>query len=162
MKHQFHFEKKFYQDKKSGYWISTTIPHIRAHVWVWKKYKGEIQKGFHIHHLDGNKSNNEIINLEMISCHDHISTYHNTEERKIANKIHAERIRPLTKKWHSSDEGLNWHKEHGIKTWNERKSFKINCLMCGCEIETKTYHQKFCHQNCKARHARRLFKSKIN
>lgn len=161
MDHKFYFGKKFYQDKKTGYWISTTCPKIRAHVWVWKYHNGETKKGFHIHHKDGDKSNNEIENLEEITVKEHVSK-HYSELRSINNIIHINNIRPLTKEWHASQEGIEWHRQHGLKTWEDRKSFKINCLFCGIEIETKTYHQKYCHQNCKAKHARRLLKSKIN
>jgi hypothetical protein len=161
MEHQFHYNKKFYQDKKTGYWISTTEPRIRAHVWVWKYHNGEIEKGLHIHHKDENKSNNDISNLECISVKNHLLK-HDSDQRRKNNLKHIESIRPLTKEWHASKEGLEWHKKHGHKTWNERKLFIINCLMCGSKIETKTYHQKYCHQNCKAKHARRLLKSKIN
>jgi hypothetical protein len=162
MEHQFHFNKKFYLDKKTGYWISTSKKKIRAHVWVWKNNHGEIEKGFHIHHKDGNKSNNSIENLEKISAFEHLSLHATTPEKKEWSRNWCETIRPLTKEWHSSEEGLEWHRQHGIKTWEERKPFKINCLMCGKEIETKTYHQKYCHQNCKAKHARRLRKNKVN
>lgn len=161
MDYQFHYGKKFYLDKKTGYWISTTCPKIRAHVWVWQNNNGHNKKGFHIHHKDENKSNNDISNLEQITVKEHVAK-HKCEKRAAKNRIHIDNIRPLTKAWHASNEGLKWHVKHGHKTWNERKPFKINCLMCGCEIETKTYHQKYCHQNCKAKHARRLLKSKIN
>jgi len=161
MQHQFHYNKKFYQDKKSGYWISTTSPRIRAHVWVWKYHNGEIEKGHHIHHIDGDKSNNHISNLESISVKNHFAK-HDSEERRKKNLIFIAKIRPLTKKWHASEEGHKWHKQHGLKTWEERKPFKINCLFCGLEVITKTYHQKYCHQNCKAKHARRLLKNKVN
>lgn len=161
MEHQFYYNKKFYQDKKTGYWISTTSPRIRAHVWVWKYHNGEVKKGHHIHHVNGDKSNNDISNLKCISVKEHFKE-HDSEERQEKNLIHINNIRPKTKIWHSSQEGIKWHKEHGLKTWKERKLFKIQCLMCGCEIETKTYHQKFCHQNCKAKYGRRLLKNKIN
>lgn len=154
MQHQFHYNKKFYQDKKTGYWISTTSPRIRAHVWVWKYHNGEIKKGFHIHHKDGNKSNNQISNLECISVSIHFSK-HDSEERRNKNLIHIETIRTFTKKWHSSEEGLKWHKEHGIKTWKERKPFWIICKECLNSFETKTYHQQFCSSSCKSKWRRR-------
>lgn len=162
MEHQIHYGKKFYLDHKTGYWICTNKKKIRAHRWVWENNLGEISEGFHIHHKDGNKSNNHISNLEMISAFDHLSLHASLPENKEKSRKWCEVIRPLTKEWHRSEEGKKWHIEHGMKTWLERKSFKINCLMCGKEVETKTYHQKYCHQNCKARHARRLLKDKIN
>lgn len=162
MEHQFHYNRKFYFHKKTGYWISTTLPKIRAHTWVWKNNYGEIEKGYHIHHKDGNKSNNDISNLEIIKATEHLKKYHINDEFRKKSKDFVNKIRHLTKKWHSSEEGLDWHKKHGIKTWEERKPFFIKCLICEKQIETKTYHQKFCNQNCKAKYARRILKNKIN
>lgn len=161
MKHQFHYGKKFYLDKKSGYWISTTAIKIRAHVWVWQYHNGKPEKGLQIHHIDHNKSNNDISNLELLTVKEHVKK-HECPIRKEKNKLHIDNIRSLTKEWHSSPEGIEWHRLHGLKTWKERKSFKINCLQCGSLIETKTYHQKFCHQNCKAKYARRILKSQVD
>ena len=59
------------------------------------------------------------------------------------------------KEWHKSKEGIEWHREHGKKTWVNRQKFKKNCIVCGKEYETpcpKT--SKFCHQNCKAKSLR--------
>jgi hypothetical protein len=149
MEHQYYNGKKFYQDKKTGYWISTACPKIRAHVWVWKSNHGDIEKGLHIHHKDGDKSNNLIENLECITVKEHFSK-HRCEERDALNLIHVENIRPLTKEWHASEEGLEWHKKHGIKTWEERNSFTITCKKCGKIAETKTFHQDFCSNACKS------------
>lgn len=149
MDHQYHYGKKFYQDKKTGYWISTTFPRIRAHVWVWKNRYEDIDKGYHIHHKDGNKSNNDILNLEKLTVKEHVSR-HDSPERKAKNKDHIDKIRPLTKAWHCSPEGLEWHKEHGLKTWEQRCEFEIICKQCGKKSETKTFHQDFCSNSCKS------------
>ena len=159
MQHQYHFGKKFYIDKKTGYWISTCCPKVRAHVWVWRKTNGSIPKTHHVHHKDGNKSNNNINNLECLHRSDHFKV-HLTEERRQWSRKWAEVIRPLTKVWHRSEEGRKWHREHGKKVWAKRSAFKINCLFCLKEIETKTFHHKFCNQNCKAKHGRRVKKDK--
>jgi len=159
MQHQIHYGRKFYLDKKTGYWISTDYPRIRAHVWVWINVNKDIKKGFHIHHLDGDKSNNSIDNLKEISAGDH-TRLHCTEERKQMAREWCEIIRHLTKEWHSSEEGHKWHVEHGKRCWENKKVITINCLMCFKEVETKTYHQKFCHQNCKAKYGRRANKYK--
>lgn len=151
MEHQFHYGKKFYLDKENGYWISTTCPKVRAHVWVWKHHYGCLKKGFHIHHKDGNKSNNDIENLEMISAHDHLSLHMNTEENKRRARELVNIIRPLTKEWHASEEGRKWHTENGIKCWEERKPFEIVCKQCGRISITKTYHQEFCSNSCKSK-----------
>lgn len=47
---------------KNGY--SETIS---IHRLVYKTFKGKLNKGFEINHIDGNKSNNNIKNLEQVS-----------------------------------------------------------------------------------------------
>lgn len=149
MEHQIHYDKKFYHDKKSGYWISTTSPRVRAHAWVWKCNNGEIPKGFHIHHLDENKSNNNLDNLKLIHASDHLRS-HMTLERRERSKMFCEEIRPLTKEWHASEEGKEWHRIHGINGWNNRKEFEIKCEECGKNSFTKIYHQNYCSNSCKS------------
>ena len=39
---------------------------IFAHRWEWEKYKGPIPEGYDIHHIDGDKKNNAIENLECL------------------------------------------------------------------------------------------------
>lgn len=43
----------------------------RIHVLVAKHFIGDIPKGYHVHHKDGNKQNNRVDNLEIISPKDH-------------------------------------------------------------------------------------------
>lgn len=82
MKHEIYFERKFYLDNKTGYWISCIRPTIRAHTWVWKQHHGYLPKGFHVHHIDENKSNNNIENLELIN----VSSYFKWEEKNPISK----------------------------------------------------------------------------
>lgn len=41
------------------------------HRLIWEKHNGEIPKGYQIHHIDGNKLNNDISNLQLISAEEH-------------------------------------------------------------------------------------------
>lgn len=149
MQYQEHFGKRFYLDQVTGYWISTCCPKIRAHRWVWMCNHGEIEDGFHIHHIDGNKSNNNIENLQKVKESEHYKM-HLTEERRDWARKWAEVIRPLTKSWHRSEEGRAWHKKHGILGWSNRKPFEKCCVHCSTKYETKTYHQDFCSNKCKS------------
>lgn len=149
MEHKYFQDIKFYQDLKTGYWITTKCPKKRMHVVVWESFYGKVPKGFHIHHIDEDKSNNDIFNLQLLKAGEHQSSHWN-EEKKARARKHAEKIRPLTKEWHGSEEGRKWHREHGIDGWNNKKEIEGVCLQCGTKFTTKTYHQKFCSNNCKS------------
>jgi len=41
------------------------------HRLVWIKHKGEIQEGFHIHHINGDKTDNRVENLQEVSNSNH-------------------------------------------------------------------------------------------
>ncbi len=154
---QEHFGKKFYCDTRVGYWISTTCPKISAHRWVWMNIHGVIPKGYHIHHKDENKSNNSIENLELIEASRHLKHHSNQPLRKEWARKLVDKIRPLTKEWHASDEGRAWHKLHAIKNgfgkWEPKKH---DCNYCGTAYETsKRSGTSFCSNKCKAANRRK-------
>jgi len=149
--HQEHFGRKFYQDKKTGYWISCTYPRVRAHRWVWQQHHGFIPKKWHVHHKDEDRSNNVIENLTIVSPSDHLKLHFTDEKRAALRKI-ADENRHLTKGWHKSEEGKAWHiyhaKKHRFGKWESRE--------CTCENCEKTYqttklsNSRFCSNNCKS------------
>lgn len=151
VKHQIHFSRKFYKDKKTGYWISTDYPRIRAHRWVWISVHKIIPEGYHIHHINENKSDNRIENLELIHGSRHQSLHGQSLEKRKRAKEMADKYRPLTKAWHASEEGRTWHKYHGMKVWKNKKTIKLRCQLCKLIFKTKTYHQTFCSNKCKSK-----------
>lgn len=44
---------------------------LRVHVVVAETFIGEVPKGYHVHHKDGNKQNNSVQNLEILSAREH-------------------------------------------------------------------------------------------
>ena len=118
---------------------------------VWKEHNGEIPDGFHIHHIDGDPTNNDIENLECVTPEEHAA-------RHPENNLSPEDIRKgieAAKDWHKSPEGREWHSEH----WEESigKLFddpKVKeCEQCGDEFEYYTA-AKYCSNACKAKHRR--------
>ena len=70
-------KKNFGSKNKSTGYHSVMLKEIGSkyfasyyvHRIVWETANGcKIPKGFHIHHQDGNKSNNSIMNLSLVSC----------------------------------------------------------------------------------------------
>ena len=64
---------------------------------------------------------------------------------------HLERIRPLAAAWHSSPEGLRWHREHGRRDWGNREFVTRTCGRDGCGVEYETPfpdRARFCSTNC--------------
>jgi len=127
---------------------------LHMHWYVWEHYNGKREKGFHIHHKDGNTWNNEISNLETVKSFTHLS-----EHAKKRIKDNPEKFKEFytkgieaAKEWHKSEVGLQWHKEQGKKTWHNREYKKHNCEVCNKEYETRhSGVSKYCHNNCKAK-----------
>lgn len=57
--------------RNNGYFAATTGDRMQMHRYVWEKYNGKIPDGYDIHHIDHDRSNNDISNLEMYTKSDH-------------------------------------------------------------------------------------------
>ena len=84
------YDGKKFTLRNSGYYSLTTDDRYLMHRYVWEKENGAIPDGFDIHHIDEQRSNNSIDNLECLSKSEHTRLYspHNnqyTKGRKRAN-----------------------------------------------------------------------------
>lgn len=157
---------KFKKDKKTGYYLSGAIngKRYRLHRYIYMKYKGDIPKGYDIHHIDHNKDNNEIENLQLLSSTKHKSIHGkevSEEMRQYYRDNMNNRVRPKAIEWHKSAEGREWHKKQWEislgKVQHEQKPKKLKCLNCGKEYETITFGDtKFCSNNCRSAYRRKL------
>ena len=122
------------------------------HLAVWEYHFGKVGKGYHIHHKDHNRKNNDISNLVRFTAFEHLS-YHG--KLHPPSKEHLDRVRPLTKAWHASEEGREWHRKNSKNAWKKKKKYTKQCQFCGREYETYFPKvSKFCHNNCKAANLR--------
>ena len=146
---------RFYR-KPNGYYKADWKKHrgIYMHRFVWESIKGPIQPGFHIHHKDGNRSNNAIENLELISHSEH-SRLHYAERKETDPNWWlngAEQRQAGARQWHQSTEGRAWHSKHGKESWKDREILSRNCDHCGTEYQYLAGSLKngtgFCGKNC--------------
>ena len=82
-KYQIYNSEKFTL-RNNGYFGLTKGQRILMHRYVWQNEKGIIPIGYDIHHIDENKENNAIDNLECLSKSEHTRKYspHNNQYTK--------------------------------------------------------------------------------
>ena len=123
------------------------------HRWVWEQCYGEIPQGFEIHHKDEDTSNNSIDNLECVSKEQH-NQLHSSKSwsDRDAMFVHLEKIRPLSKSWHSSQDGLAHHKEIGALAYKSHIPVDRKCDNCGVDFKSKQIGNidRFCSNKCKS------------
>lgn len=145
---------RFCRDDRTGYYLNSTT-HKRLHRCVYESANGKIPDGFQVHHIDHDKSNNELGNLELLTAKQHRKRHSDEmpeELRVFLRKNMIENAGPAAAKWHGSDEGKEWHRKH----YEEMKSSlhtkkKLVCKNCGKEYETvDTGKNSFCSNACKS------------
>jgi hypothetical protein len=122
--HQRYFNPPHYQRAKG----------IEAlHREIWKFYNGEIPKGWHVHHKDGNYLNNDISNLEAISPEQHRAEHKDNLIKSLKSderREHLKRIQGLSKEWHKSEEGRKWHSQQAKISAEKRLPKEFVCAFC--------------------------------
>lgn len=150
---------KFRKDLKTGYYLSTKKTDIgrreRLHCYVWRFNNGEIPTGYHIHHINEDKSNNDIENLMCICGELHVH-YHSEKRAENDYAAVCENLRknaaPKAAKWHGSEEGKAWHSQHAKETFTNMEEKRGVCAYCGKEFSKKSFGEiKYCSNNCKTR-----------
>jgi len=79
--HRFYFGRKFYQ-RPDGYWVCTHGKEklMTAQRWVWLNHYSYITPGMEIHHIDEDKSNNDVSNLMMVAKPEHMKIHWRTRK----------------------------------------------------------------------------------
>ena len=162
------FDGRKYRKGPTGYyhaenWGSGPTTLHRA---IWEKEKGEIPAGHHIHHKDGDKGNNDISNLELISASDH-ARMHAAENEWVGSPENREQIIKAgekAKEWHASEDGKKWHSEHAKKGWEVRGLSEVRCQETDCGAAFMTPYPtraRFCSSACKERTRQRNLGKKL-
>lgn len=119
---------------------------------VWKAVHGPIPSSVQVHHRDHDPRNNRLSNLVAVDGRKHLSEHMTPERRRASTERLLRYAIPAAAKWHGSEEGLAWHREHGRATWEGRKSTPVKCSVCDVRFETWfPARSKFCGGTCRAR-----------
>lgn len=150
---------KFTRDNETGYYLNSTI-RKRLHRYIWEYHNGPIPKGSHIHHIDGDKSNNVIENLMLLGHGEHATLHGNERAEKAYNEMIRnlnENARPKASEWHGSREGKEWHKKHYENTKDKLHIKKIfECKECGLRFKAiDNGLTSFCSNKCKSKWRRK-------
>ncbi len=127
----------------------------RLHVTVWKYHNGDVPKGCHVHHIDQNRSNNQIENLRLMAASKHLSEHNSDDARYEYNHKHIAEMQEQAKEWHASEEGSRWHSQH-IKSLWDNGTFperEYTCANCGKTFMSRigdTKGAKYCSNACKS------------
>ena len=87
------------------------------HRQIWMDSNGPITKGMHIHHIDHNRDNNHISNLECCSPIDHL-------------KRHPEKVEASKKalaRWRATDEGKATLSQNARKMLERTPEIELSC-----------------------------------
>ena len=125
----------------------------RLHRMVWEYHNGEIPEGYHIHHIDHDRNNNDIDNLTLIKASDHLQSHMNEEERREKSRKLVMKAIEAAPEWHRSKDGYSWHSKHIKEVWEKQEPRTVTCAWCGKEFTTRDManrKDRFCCNNHKA------------
>ena len=148
---------RFSMDPRSGYFQGHapkghSKKTLFLHRYMWERSNGRIPRGYQIHHKDGDRSNNELANLQLMTVKEH-QKYHNDHmtdaDREMRRKAMAY-ASTFAKAWHSSEEGRAWHRYHVAESIGHVRRTNKTCDACGKEF-MGIATQRFCSNACKSR-----------
>ena len=131
----------------------------RLHRVVWEWHHGTIPDGTHIHHKDGDRTNNAPDNLECLDAQEHLGGRHGGDSAE-RGKHSISKARRAAAEWHRSEQGREWHSEHYDRHIRPimGKRVPARCQECGGEYlvsAAKVKQGKYCSGACKARALRK-------
>ena len=144
---------QFHKDCVTGYWVNNTFG-LRLHREKLRLELGltkEQMKNYDVHHIDGNKDNNDISNLQLINKIQHV-TMHAKEQlhTKIVKicewcgeEYESSSNIAYKQRFCSNKCKAKWRREHGLN------NIKRICKNCGKEfICDNTSKKVFCTRSC--------------
>lgn len=124
----------------------------KLHRVVWEDHHGPIPTGSHIHHIDGDRANNTIENLECITPKEHRQRHKMDDQQRERNRLLLERIRPKASEWHKTKAGRDFHRIIGPMSRKRFVGKPRQCEFCGNDFKTNqsAHIDRFCSNKCKS------------
>lgn len=148
-------DRKYYRAGKSDIIKGYSYLHRD----IWKHRFGEIPEGFEVHHRDGNTHNNEIGNLQLLSQDEHKDAHKAESSARMRRRMLSMSREDLAKSidkmrsWHSSPEGIEWHRNHAKNVAKNSPLVSLVCRNCNSAYQAKSRDAArsfFCGPNCRS------------
>ena len=121
------FQGRRYHRTSSGYYVAT----FRLHREIWMAAHGPIPKGYHVHHINGDKSDNRLENLTLMSNADHSAYHYDGHLRSHLDKAHAN-----SKKSNERNRAIRLQRD-------------LVCVICGSVYHSSAVnYSRFCSPEC--------------
>ena len=145
---------RFCRDEKTGYYLNART-HKRLHRYVYEKENGAIPDGYHVHHIDHDKGNNEPDNLALMTGSQHLKLHGEEitdEQREWRRNNVITKAVPAAKAWQGTEAGRAWHKKHYENMKDALYARKQRtCKQCGATFSgTLSDKNCFCSNACKS------------
>ena len=150
------FNGKRYTRQKNGRYIGSYGKIL--HRDIWEHFNGKIPKGYVVHHVDGNPSNNDISNLKIMTQSEHI---------KLHQKMGKYVCKNCGKEFESNNLGIKccFCSNECKSKYDYKNSREIRiCAECGKEFLAYKYGKtKYCSPECTNKvRSRKYFERKRN
>lgn len=128
---EFNGRRYFFQRVHGYYKTSRQHGGRLLHRDVWEAAHGPIPAGWHVHHIDEDRGNNDLSNLQAVSPRDH-------------KRIHGPTGTVL-------DDGATRSLRRRAE-WAQRQPRDVVCVECGATYQSTGQRAKFCGRRCCRRH----------
>lgn len=135
---------RFYLNNTTGYWERARGTPRKMHIYVWEYHNGKLPAGYCLHHIDGDKGNNTLDNLQMLTVQEH-------------SKLHAQEADHTafiekSKQWHQTKEARSISRENGFASASRWPTRQYTCDYCGATFTVKSPRTdyRFCSNQCKS------------
>lgn len=122
---------------------------VKLHRVVWSHYFGDIPDGYIIHHVDGDKENNQIENLQLMTHGEHSRLHHSDGVYCPPKKIFTCVV--CGKEYEAYDQKINKFCSAACaqKYYRARRQpLQKNCAYCGKPFTSLKKKTRFCSHHC--------------